>query len=69
MLTRRIYIIEGTMSIVMLLTLFGWHYIREIAKQSQSYVWILLSVSLVVIAITYMLTVRISKESVILSSE
>jgi hypothetical protein len=67
MLIKRIYIAEWSKFIVMLLTVFSWNYIKEIAEYS--YEWILLFASLIVIAITYVLTSRISKERVILSSE
>ncbi|MCL0103814.1 hypothetical protein M1O51_04320 [Dehalococcoidia bacterium] len=67
MLIRRIYLIQGAVLAVYSLPIVGWRYIQPIAEQP--YVWMVLPISLGAIAISYLMTTRLSKERMILSSE
>jgi len=67
MFLRRLYLIGLANMSISLLFIMGWRYILPIADHP--YVWAVLPISLIVIAITYLMSARLSKERVILSSE
>ncbi len=67
MLIRRIYLISWATMLIYMLAFFSLGHIQVIAEHP--YAWMVLPISLVAIAITYMMTTRLSKERVILSSE
>ncbi|MCL0079019.1 hypothetical protein M1O56_05080 [Dehalococcoidia bacterium] len=67
MLIRRIYLIQWAGMAVFMLALFGLRHIARIVEHP--YVWMVLPISLDAIAISYLMTTRLSKERIILSSE
>lgn len=67
MLIRRIHLIQWAVMLAYVGAIFGWRYIQAIA--GHPYVWIVLPISLIAIAISYLMATRLSKERVILSSE
>lgn len=67
MLFRKIYLIQWAVILVYTLAIFGWRYIQTIPEHPYAYMVFLFCVT--IIAITFMLTTRLSKERVILSSE
>ncbi|MCL0099044.1 hypothetical protein M1O16_04330 [Dehalococcoidia bacterium] len=67
MLIRRIYLIQWAGTAVFMLAIFGMRHIARIVEHP--YVWMVLPISLIAIAISYLMTTRLSKERIILSSE
>ncbi|MBT9159117.1 MAG: hypothetical protein AAGB97_03655 [Dehalococcoidia bacterium] len=67
LLIRRIYLISWATMLIYMLAFFSLGHIQRIVEYP--YAWMVLPISLVAIAITYMMTTRLSKERVILSSE
>ena len=67
MLIRRIYLIQWAGTAVFMLALFGLRHIQAIAEHP--YAWMVLPISLIAIAMSYLMAARLSKERIILSSE
>jgi|GEM_PF-3180118 len=67
MLSRKIHLIQWTIVLVYTLAIFGWRYIQTIPEYPYLYMIFLFCAT--IIAVTFMLTTRLSKERIILSSE
>ena len=67
MLIRRIYLIQWAGTAVFMLAIFGMRHIQAIAEHP--YAWMVLPISLIAIAMSYLMAARLSKERIILSSE
>ena len=67
LLIKRIHLIQWAVMLIYMLAIFGGRHIQAIAEHP--YAWMVLPISLIAIAMSYLMVARLGKERVILSSE
>ncbi|MCL0059958.1 hypothetical protein M1O20_05720 [Dehalococcoidia bacterium] len=67
LLIRRVYLIGWVTMLIFMLAIFGMRHIQAMAEHP--YAWMVLPISLIAIAMSYLMAARLSKERIILSSE